>query len=272
MAIITISREVAALGDEVAAALATKLNYRFITRKDIEKSLVEHGFPENKLPKYDERKPGFLASLAKDRDEYLDLLHLAMLEAADSGNVVFIGRGAFALFDDVPNHIGIRLVANEKTRIQRLMDEKQWNEKQAKQRITESDANRIGYHKSFYNVDWDDCRNYTAVLNTSVLDCENAAEIIASLAKTLSTPEAEEKGKKKLDQKLIAQRLINQLVFDHKVKIEFLHAVIEDNTVILQGVSDSVATVELTTRLASEILPEYKIQSAISIIHDFKAY
>ncbi|MCQ2573347.1 MAG: cytidylate kinase-like family protein [Treponema sp.] len=272
MAIITISREVAALGDEVAAALAKKLNYKFITRKDIEKSLVEHGFPENKLPKYDERKPGFLASLAKDRDEYLDLLHLALLEAADQGNVVFIGRGAFALFADVPNHIGIRLIADEKTRVQRLMDEKQWNEKQAKQRINESDTNRFGFHKSFYNVDWSAPQNYTAVLNTSILDCEAAADVILLLSKQLITEESEQKGKIKLDQMLIAQRLINQLVFDHKVKVEFLHAVIEDKTIILQGVSDSIATVELTTRLASEILPEYKIQSAISVIHDFKAY
>ena len=272
MAIITISIEVAALGDEVAAALAKKLDYRFITRKDIEKSLVEHGFPENKLPKYDERKPGFFASLAKDRDEYLDLLHLALLEAADQGNVVFIGRGAFALFADVPNHISIRLVADEKTRISRLMTEKDWNEKQARQRITESDANRIGFHKSFYNVDWDDNRNYTAVLNTGILDCESAANVITTLTQSLITPETEEKGKKRLDKMLIAQRLTNQLVFEHKVKIEFLHAVIEDNTVILQGVSDSIATVELTTRLAAEILPDYKIQSAISIIHDFKAY
>lgn len=272
MAIITISREVAALGDEVAAALAKKLDYKFITRKDIELSLVEHGFPENKLPKYDERKPGFFASLAKDRDEYLDLLHLALLEAAEQDNVVFIGRGAFALFADVPHHMGVRLVADEKTRIQRLMDEKQWTEKQAKQRITESDQNRIGFHKSFYNIDWDDCRNYAAVLNTSILSCDDAADMIVALSMKLSAPETEEKGKKKLAQKLTAQRLINRLVFEHKVKVEFLHAVIEDNTVILQGVSDSIATVELTTRLASEILPEYKIQSAISVIHDFKAY
>lgn len=272
MAIITISREVAALGDEVAAVLAEKLGYKFITRKDVEKSLMEHGFPENKLPKYDERKPGFFASLAKDRDEYLDLLHLALLEAADQGNVVFIGRGAFALFSDVPNHIGIRLVADEKTRLQRLMEEKNWDEKQARQRINESDANRIGFHKSFYNVDWDDCRNYTAVLNTGILNCESAADTIVAITKALVNAEAEEKGKKKLDEMLMAQKLINQLIFEHKVKVEFLHAVIEGNTVILQGVSDSVATVELTSRLASEILPDYTIQSAISIIHDFKAY
>ena len=53
MAIITVSRQVAAHGDEVAAELAKILNYKFVTRKDIEKRIVELGFPEEKMLKYD---------------------------------------------------------------------------------------------------------------------------------------------------------------------------------------------------------------------------
>ena len=94
MAVITFSRQVAALGDEVAGALAKKLGYNFITRKEIEKRIVELGFPENKMPKFDERKPGFFASLTKDRDEYLNYAQYAILEAAEKKNVVIIGRGS----------------------------------------------------------------------------------------------------------------------------------------------------------------------------------
>ena len=57
MAIITVSRQVAAHGDEVAAELAKILNYKFVTRKDIEKRIVELGFPEEKMLKYDELPP-----------------------------------------------------------------------------------------------------------------------------------------------------------------------------------------------------------------------
>ena len=81
MAVITISRQVAALGDEVAGELAKRLGYKFITRKEIEKRIVELGFPENKMPKFDERKPGFFASLTKDRDEYLNYAQYATLSA-----------------------------------------------------------------------------------------------------------------------------------------------------------------------------------------------
>ena len=51
MAIIAISRQVAALGDEIAAAVAKKLGYTFITRKQIEDRIVELGFPKEKLQK-----------------------------------------------------------------------------------------------------------------------------------------------------------------------------------------------------------------------------
>ena len=46
MAVITVSRQVAAHGDEVAAELAKLLNYKFVTRKDIENRIVELGFPD----------------------------------------------------------------------------------------------------------------------------------------------------------------------------------------------------------------------------------
>ena len=142
MAVITVSRQVAAHGDEVAAELAKLLNYKFVTRKDIEKRIVELGFPESKMPKYDERKPGFFASLAKNRDEYFNYCQYAILEAAQQKNVIIIGRGAFAVLQGVPNNISVRLIADEKTRIERLRAEFNWDEKQARQRIQESGFSR----------------------------------------------------------------------------------------------------------------------------------
>ena len=62
MAIIAISRQVAALGDEVARELANRTGYRFVDRKYIEKRIIDLGFPEDKMKKFDERIPGFLVS------------------------------------------------------------------------------------------------------------------------------------------------------------------------------------------------------------------
>lgn len=272
MAVITFSRQVAALGDEVAATLAKELGYKFITRKDIEKTIVDLGFPENKMPRYDERKPGFFASLAKDRDEYLDYAQYALLKAAEDGNVIFIGRGAFAVFGDLPNHISIRLISDDKVRTDRLMKEFEWNEKQAKQRISESDTNRDGFHKSFFNVDLNDPTNFDMVLNTSHISEEVASYVIKSLVEKKITAQCEADGKVKLHELVVAQQLVNKLVFEYKIKIDFLHATIEGKTLTIQGVADSIAIVEQALNIASRELPDYSVKSAVSIVHNFKNY
>lgn len=272
MAVIAISRQVAALGDEVAATVANKIGYKFINRQEIEKRIVSLGFPEEKLKKYDERKPGFFASLVKDRDEYLHYLQTAVLEAAEEGNCILIGRGAFVILEALPNLIALRFVAKDDVRMARLQKEFSWNEKQALQRITESDSNRRGFHKSFFNVEVDDASHFLMVLNTGIFDESAAAETISLIVKNYITPEKEAEGKVKLQELLKCQHLVNKLVFEYKINIEFLRAVIHEKNLVLQGVADSAVLVEKALKIAAIELPEYNMTSAISVVQDFRAH
>lgn len=272
MAIISFSRQVAAWGDEVAASLAEKLNYKFVKRTDIEKQIVELGFPKEKIPTYDERKPGFFASFASVRDEYLNYVQYALLSAAKDNNAVIIGRGAFSIFEKMENHVAVRLVADENTRIERLKTEFNWNEKQAKQRINESDVNRDGFHKNFFNVDVKDSSNYHMILNTGKMNVDFAAELVAHYVKANISQEDEIKGHKKIQEYLKAQTLVNKLVFEEKIDIKFIHAEINDNELILQGVTESPMLIDKAVRFASELYPEFSVKSVISVVQDFKTY
>jgi cytidylate kinase len=272
MAIVAISRQVAALGDEIAAAAAEKLGYRFVRRQNLEKRIVGLGFPAEKLAKYDEKKPSFFASLVKDRDEYLQYLQTAVLEEASQNNCILIGRGSPVILENVPSLISFRFVAEDAVRLQRLEKEFTWTEKQARQRIDESDTNRSGFHKSFFNVNINDPLLFHLVMNTGIIGVEEGAEIIAALVRTAVTPEMEREGAEKLRQMLDAQHLVNKLVFEDKIAIEFLRAVISGTTVTLQGVADSSAVVENALRLTAEAMPGYTAKSAVSIIQNFKAY
>ena len=51
-----------------------------------------------------------------------------------------------------------------------------------------------------------------------------------------------------------------------------MHATIEDNTVILHGVSDSPAIVEQALQIIKSEMTGYEVKSAVSIVHDFKQY
>jgi len=272
MAIITLARQVAAHGDEVAAALAEKLGYKFIRRTDIEESIVKLGFPESKMPKFDERKPGFFDSMTKNHDQYQNLAQYAMLEAVNGGNAVIIGRGAFAFFKNVTSNVSVRFVADEKTRIERLMAEFNWNEKQARQRITESDTNRDGFHKNFYSIDVADPANYHMVLNTGIIPEADCADIIAAYVKSKVTAEMEAEGKVQLENMFKVQKVINKLIFDYKIGIEFLHGAIEGNTVKLYGVAASMALVERALSVVRNDLPEYEAASAITVVSEYKSY
>ena len=59
MAIITVSRQLGAYGDELCEKIAGLMNYRLVTKTDIERNIVRLGFPKDKLKKFDERHPGF---------------------------------------------------------------------------------------------------------------------------------------------------------------------------------------------------------------------
>lgn len=272
MAIITISRQVAAHGDEVASELAKILNYKFITRKEIEQRIVDLGFSRDKMEKYDERKPGFFASLTKDRDEYFNYAQYAILEAAEQKNAIIIGRGAFGVLQNVPNNISVRLVADEKTRIERLKKEFNWDEKQAKQRIQESDVNRSGFHSSFYNLNVDDSSLFHMVLNTGMMTVDMAAKIIADFVERKVTVKEEEDGNKIIEELLKAQTVVNKLSHEYHLNIDFMHVTIEDNCVILHGVCDSPALIEQALKIIKQELPEYEPKANVSIIHDFKQF
>lgn len=273
MAIVAISRQVAALGDEIAAAAAEKLGYRFVRRQELEKRIVDLGFPKEKLARYDERKPNFFAALVKDRDEYMHYLQTAVLEAAEEGDCVLIGRGSHIILESLPNLISFRFISDDKIRLTRLKTEFSWDDKQAQKRIDESDTNRRGFDKSFFNSDIDDPTRYHIMLNTGIITAQEGAQVVETLVRTTITPQKEAEGAERLKTMLKAQHVVNKLIFDYKIKIEFLNAVIEGNTFILQGVADAQGSVERALRFASEELGDgYEVKSAVSIIQNYKNY
>lgn len=272
MAIITISRQIASLGDEVAAELSRLLGYTFINRDTLEEDLLKHGITKEKLHKYDEKKPGFWASLARDRDEYFDYLREAVYERSKEGNCVFIGRGGFAILKDIPGCLAVRLVASVPIRIERLMNEFSWPEKKAMALLQESDNNRRGFHKAFFNIDHDDPSSYNLILNTDAISPVVAAKIIAEACRLTMDANQERIGRERISELLLAQRIVNHIVFDLQVPVHFLEATATSTEITLHGVADSAAVIERVLETARSMAPDKKIVSGISVVQDYKSY
>lgn len=275
MAILTISRQIASLGDEICAAVAEKMGYRFFGRKDIEERVVKLGFPREKLRKFDERRPGFFASLSKDRDEYLDYLQTAILEFASNNNCILIGRGSFLVLRDIPNHISCRFVADGQIRLERLEREFGFDRKSAQKLMNESDTNRSGFHKSFFDVNVNDPSLYHVVFNTGLLGIDTVAGMIADGVQSMMSVAVEEEGMVKIEELLIGQHLVNVLIFCYEMNIDYLRASISvidgKKTVTLRGVAGSSAIASRAVTIASCELPQFVVRSEISVVQDYRS-
>ncbi len=273
MPVIAISRQIASYGDEIAAELAKQFGYTFFDRKTLEADLLSRGITEKNLNKYDERKPGFLDSLARERDEYFDFLRETVYERARDGNCVFIGRGVHAILKDVPSCYSVRLIAPENVRTRRLMDEFHSTEKAARALLQESDTNRRGYHRCFFNIETDDPVQYDMVLNTEGITPEQGAEIIQKGCKISVTDEDVSEGAAVILRLLEAQKIVNHISFALKVPVHFLEAAFSDNdTIVLRGLAETASAIDNVVSIAQSLAPSRKIESVISVVHDYKTF
>jgi cytidylate kinase len=269
MAIIIISRQLASLGDETANELAKLLDYRFVDKQSLEKRIKSYGVAGRKLEKYDERKPTFLAAFSQDRDDYLHFLKTAMLAEAGEGNCVFIGRGAFAFFKDVPGVLSVFLVAPMDIRIERVKSYFHCDEKRARQIIEQSDHDRSGFHRYFFDVKWENPSNYHLTLNMGRLHPALAARIIKELKDETIGPDMEAKSVCALNDMALGQQLVHHILYEREIPVHFLEAAVARGEVTLYGVVNSQALVESIISTARGFPGVVRAASEIQVVKEY---
>jgi len=269
MAIITISREIAALGDETAGELSKLLGFRLVDKASIEKRFAEYGFSEKKLEKFDERKPGFWASLSQDRDDYLHFLKKALYQEALGGDTVFVGRGAVAIFRDLPATLSVLLVAPVDVRMERVKSYFRCDDKRARQIIEQSDHDRAGFHRYFFDLDWEAPANYNLVLNTGIMHPATAAELVAEAKKLVITSEAEAKTRVRLRDLAVAQSVVSKVIYEKKIPIHFLEADSADGEIVLHGVANSQTLIEAAVAASREVEGVRSVRSEIQVVQEY---
>jgi cytidylate kinase len=269
MAIITISRELAALGDETAYELSKLLGYRFIDKHALEERIKSFGVLDSIFSKYDERKPSFMASLSEERDEYLHFLKTAVFREAQDGNCIITGRGAFAVLAGLPAVLPVFLVAPLDIRVERVKSYFHCNEKRAQQVIEQSDRDRTGFHKYFFETDWTYPGNYRITLNTGHLHPANCARIIKSLADLTISAAQNEETSSRLKELAFAQMIVHHIIYEKKVPIHFLDVTVSGDVATLYGVANSNAVIDSATATAHEIQGLSQVRSEIKLVGEF---
>jgi cytidylate kinase len=269
MGIIAVSRELAALGDETARELAKLFGYRFIDKRMLEEQIKCCGFGSQKLKKYDERRPSFLASLSHDRDDYLHYLKTAMFTEAEQGNCIFIGRGAGAVFRTMPAFISLFLASPPDIRIERVKSYFHCDERRARQIIEASDKDRTGFHRYFFDIDWREPGNYHLSLNTGIFHPSDCAEMIGQFKDRFFTPSAEVQSAARLKELILEQKVKHCIMYEHEIPIHFLEVSVSGDSVTLYGVANSQALIDTAVNAVNETASPATVHNEIQIVREY---
>jgi cytidylate kinase len=269
MAIITISRQLASLGDETANELAKLLDCRFVDKASLEERIKSYGVAGSKLEKYDERKPTFFAALSQDRDDYLHFLKAAMIAEAGTKSCVFIGRGAFAFFKNMPGTLSVFLTAPMDVRIERVKSYFHCDDKRAQQIIEQSDHDREGFHRYFFDVNWKDPANYHITLNMGSLSPALAARLIKELKDKTIGADTEAKSVQALKDMALGQQVAHQILYERAIPVHFLEATVASGIVTIHGVVNAQAQVEAAVSAAKNLPGIAKVISDMQVVKEY---
>jgi cytidylate kinase len=269
MAIITIAREIASLGEETAQELAQLCGYKLIDKEYLEGKLNSIGISAEKRAKYDEKNPGFWASLSQQRDDYLHFLKSAILEAAQENNCIIMGRGAYAILKGLPHMLSVKITAPLSVRIERTKKSFSCDNKQALLIIEQSDHDRAGFHKYFFSTNWTDAREYDLTVNTGNTSPAFAAVAVDSLRKSFVDKEKEEAGVQKIADMVLAQKVVTEIIYGRKIPVHFLEATVERGSVVLHGVANAQSSIYSALAAAHDVSSVKHVESAIQLVQEF---
>ena len=211
MPVVTIGRQFGAGGEPVGRLVARRLKFDLLDNEIMTEVARRLELPEDEVEAQDENPGSFLNRLLTalgsasvdfsvppevaawtppyadpafdPRRAILNITQEVIREAARSGNVVIVGRGAGYLLRDQPGVTSVFLRAGEETRLKTVISTFGLDEEAARRRIKQTDANRAAYVRQVYGHDWLHPGHYDMVLDSGRLGYEACADVILAAVK-----------------------------------------------------------------------------------------
>jgi hypothetical protein len=206
LAIVTLSRQLASGGNDIALGVAQALDLRVVDQVVINRAAMEAGVPRAALEelRYEGRRSlvdrmlsvvhampaiptalepasgsgttastmfqGFLSPLhppmSLSMREYVRVVGLVIRDLAHDGDVIIVGRGGQMVLRDTPGTLHVRVIASFAQRIERLMARREIGGREATAQLRASDRARANYLRRYHGVGWQNPRLYHLMLNT----------------------------------------------------------------------------------------------------------
>jgi cytidylate kinase len=202
---ITVSRQYASGGSEIAALVARRLGWELIDNEFVDRVAQLAGLSREEVERREERVPSFVERLARamtgsapelfvvsgeaalmtppSEEDIVRITEAVINEAVQHERVVLVGRGAQSYLAQRSGTLHVYVVAPREVRIQRAMERLKLDRKEAERTVDQIDEGRRRYVRTHYHRQWDDPCNYHLVLNSGSLSYDRCAELIVEAAR-----------------------------------------------------------------------------------------
>ena len=195
--IITISREFGSGGRTIGRMVAEKLGIPFYDKELVDQIAMESGFAPKFVEEHGEHSPsGSLFSYAfapqgvpgimnglSTADFLWNIQCNVILQLADKGPCVIVGRNADYILKDRPDALHVYVFADAPYRAERIVRLYGDSEKTPEQRLAEKDKRRRVNYQHYTGRTWGQAQNYDICLDTGVLGIEQCTDIVVNIIK-----------------------------------------------------------------------------------------
>ena len=193
--IITISREFGSGGRTIGRLVAQKLGIPFYDKELVKQISVESGFAPTFVEENGEHAPGksfFSYAFAPQgipgimnglstNDFLWNIQCSVILQLADEGPCVIVGRNADYILKDREDALHIFIHADDEFRKNRIVKLYGQSEKTPAARLAEKDKRRKVNYQHYTGRNWGDAQNFDVCLDSSKLGVEACADIIVDI-------------------------------------------------------------------------------------------
>lgn len=204
-------------------------------------------------------------SLCKSFDT-LDVMKAALYRFAAEKDCIVVGRGANIIFRGVPGALRLRVIAPHEVRVARLRERLEIDEQHALHMIHQSDQDRAGYHKYFFNAIWDSSANYDLVVNTAGISPAETCDAVSALLRSPTYTGTGSLARNVLVNLHIAQDVIVAILYRERVLVLSLEVACEEGVVTLDGTVRSQAALDLCVKTAGTVEGVAKVVNNVKVV------
>jgi cytidylate kinase len=200
--VISISRTLAAGGEEIGRDVASRLGFRFVDDEIVSRAANKAGVSPETIEKI-ERSPRLIDRILKhigsapvDTGAYMPapshlspayetFIEQVIRQTAAQGDVVIVAHGASIPLAGTPGLLRVLITGSREARSARLtasLGEK--DRRRADKAVSDSDRERRDYFQRFYSIREEQPAHYDLVINTDVLSFSTAADLVCAAAKS----------------------------------------------------------------------------------------